>query len=277
MAKDFDFTVDDQEYENSEKKLTPDQILTRAGFDPADYYLVEVVGAEHLSFQGKGDQLVNLKKENKFVTVYVGPVKDFDFRVDGEEYESEDKKRTANSILTQAGFDPNHYYLVELEGKKHHSYQGEGDKLINLKKENDFITVYTGPTTVSYDGLAGQALFADQLTKMGYHVTLLSDGEITFGYEVEVGKYAGKNVTHGIVVPADFPLSPPSGPHVKPEIHPCVSGGTHPTGGVHQSSGHAKNLKGEWQYWSRPYPDWSNSPKNAAAYMAFIRSLWATQ
>lgn len=138
------------------------------------------------------------------------------------------------------------------------------------------MTVYTGPTTVSFEP-SGQRLFAEQLTKMGYNVSLHGDNELSFDYYIEVGKYAGQTIKHGLVIDPSFPATPPTGPHVYSSIHSHQGGGSHPTGGIHPSDGHSKSFGAGWQYWSRPCSSWGTGPKSAAAYLAFIRGLWATQ
>lgn len=57
----------------------------------------------------------------------------------------------------------------------------------------------------------------------------------------------------GFVVGNDFPLTPPSGPHVRARMHPIhpQSDLGHPRGGIHQSE-----FGSDWQYWSRPFPIW---------------------
>lgn len=96
---------------------------------------------------------------------------------------------------------------------------------------------------------------------------------VVIDYEVPVGRFVGQKVRLGFIVPGDFPMTPPSGPHVSPQIHPLQSGGVHPTGGVHQSPA----FGGEWQYWSRPFTGWPQSKKTVAAYMSHIWCLWDSQ
>jgi hypothetical protein len=81
----------------------------------------------------------------------------------------------------------------------------------------------------------------------------------------------------GFVVPVDFPLTPPPGPHISKVLHANSGGGTHPTGGIHPSSPHGKHFGPGWQYWSRPHKKWAEGPRTAVRYMAFIQKLWASQ
>lgn len=125
--------------------------------------------------------------------------------------------------------------------------------------------------------LTGAELFAEQLRTYDYEVIQLPDHHIKIPYIIDVGKYMGLELEIGFVVPEDFPMTPPSGPHIHKLIHPNKSGGEHPTGGVHSSSGHSQHFGPDWQYWSRPYPNWTAGPRTTVRYMEFIRGLWASQ
>ena len=84
----------------------------------------------------------------------------------------------------------------------------------------------------------------------------------------------------GLSMEWPLPLTPPTGPYVSPDIHPIKpESGPHPTFGVHrnQAQPFSAALGGDWQYWSRPFPDWPKSKKTVAAYMAHVASLWASQ
>ena len=210
--------------------------------------------------------------------------KQFEIYVDGESYEAPEKTMTANAVLMLAGLETSEHYLVEIKGKHQDSYEGQGDKEIHLHEGSKFISVFIGPTPVAFDGedepkvaLTGAALFAAQLRGAGYEVTELPDHHVKFPYTVRVGKHAGLDLEMGFVVPEDFPLSPPHGPHISKMLHPLKSGGTHPTGGIHDSSGHSKHFGKDWQHWSRPFEKWAAEKRNAIRYMAFIHNLWAAQ
>lgn len=116
--------------------------------------------------------------------------------------------------------------------------------------------------------------FIEQLGALGFPIEPLANRMISFRYEVPVGPRAGQVVALAFAVPPDFPLHPPSGPCVSPELlplHPDQSVG-HPIGGVHP----APQLGPNWQYWSRPFPAWYETDRTARAYMAHIRHLFAT-
>ena len=125
--------------------------------------------------------------------------------------------------------------------------------------------------------MVGAELFAEGLRGLGYEPTALSGhpDHIVIDYIVEAGRFKDKKVRVGFVVPPDFPATPPSGPNVSPKIHANQSGGTHPTGGIHDARTTA--FGGDFQYWSRPCNEWAQSKKNVAVYMAHIWRLWETQ
>ena len=125
--------------------------------------------------------------------------------------------------------------------------------------------------------LTGARLFATQLRAAGYDVIELPNHHVKFPYAVNMGKYLGLKLEIGFVVPKDFPMTPPSGPHIGKLLHPNQSGGNHPTGGIHPSPQHSRYFGPNWQYWSRPHRKWASGKRNAVRYMAFIHGLWANQ
>ena len=197
--------------------------------------------------------------------------------IDGEEFEIEDRTQTPDELLALAVSNPDQHYLIKVKNKKQISFQGRGGEGLRVHKGDAFVTVFMGPTTVSeLPAQMGAAHFRAGLELLGYEVTDLGGGKLSFPYEVEAGAMQGEVVTLAFNVPADFPFSPPSGPHVKPHVHQIGGGGTHPKGGVHYSTPHG-GPSNDFQYWSRPFPNWATSRKTVGEYMAFIRHLWATQ
>ncbi|WP_419857163.1 hypothetical protein [Candidatus Palauibacter irciniicola] len=126
--------------------------------------------------------------------------------------------------------------------------------------------------------LVGGARFAQELREAGTEVEELGDEHIMIPrYHVLDGKCKGLRVDIGIVVPPDFPLSPPGGPHVHQLIHPNNPNGPHPSGHVHASKDHSVHFKDRWQYWSRPFPNWKSGARNAVRYMEYVQALWESQ
>src|SRR5687767_9740738 len=113
--------------------------------------------------------------------------------------------------------------------------------------------------------------FAAELRELGYEVTEIAPDRVQFPFTIDVGPRQGELVSLGFVVPGDYRLTPPSGPHVSPRLFPLQSGGVHPTGGIHNS-----DFGLDFQYWSRPFPNWPASGRTTRVYMAFIRGLFAS-
>ncbi len=127
----------------------------------------------------------------------------------------------------------------------------------------------------------GVEYFLQGLRDLGYQPVTLPDKpeHVVIEYAVESGKFAGTKLKHGFVVPADFPVTPPSGIHIAALIHPVQSGGLHPKGGIHhdQAMPFQQALGAEWQYWSRPPADWPTGKKTVASYMSHVWRLWDSQ
>jgi hypothetical protein len=114
--------------------------------------------------------------------------------------------------------------------------------------------------------------FFDQLVKLGYQNLSIREGLVSFPYSVPLGRFQDQQIELGFDVPADFSSTPPSGPHIKPELLPRNNqpNGTHPTGGIHESG----QFGAGWQYWSRPFKEWADSDRTVKTYMAHIRKLF---
>lgn len=116
--------------------------------------------------------------------------------------------------------------------------------------------------------------FVDGLTALGYEPRdlQLEPRVIAFCYTILVGSRAGESIDLALAVPGDFPLQSPSGPHVRPHLLPFNgTSDPHPVGGVHAAR---DGVPAEWQYWSRPYPEWATSDRSARAYMGHIHHLF---
>ncbi|MGH8493097.1 MAG: hypothetical protein ACRERR_08345 [Moraxellaceae bacterium] len=205
------------------------------------------------------------------------------FHVDGELEKTTQAIWTPNEIIRKFGQkDPATNYLVQIQGpEKGTSYKDKGDIPITIRPGYHFQIVSLGATTVS-DGrpLVGVAAFIYGLKEMGYdpQVPPSQPDHVYFDYEVPVGKFAGIKVKLGFSIPPSFPVSGvPSGPHVSPHVLPLnPQSGPHPSHGVHASP-FSSLVGGDWQYWSRPFPDWAARKKTVAAYLSHIHRLWETQ
>lgn len=208
--------------------------------------------------------------------------KDVHIFVDGEREDVGVSSLTARQIITDlAKRDAASYYLVQIHGNDRISYQGNPDDPIPLKNGMRFQTVLSGATPVSDGTMTGPAAFARGLAEAGFTAATVPGhpDHLYFGYVVPSGTRAGTQVKIGVVVPQDFPETPPSGPHVSPHVFPINTGGTHPYGAIHEqhSANFTQALGEPWQYWSRPFQDWSTGHKTVASYLSHIWRLWDSQ
>jgi hypothetical protein len=203
------------------------------------------------------------------------------FSVDGEPEETRRAVWTPNEIINDFGKkDPSTNYLVQIDGHHRVSYQGKGEDPIKIHEGEKFQIISTGPTPVS-DGIVktGVELFVEGLNAQGYVPAVVAGkpDHVVFDYIVQSGSHAGRQVKLGLIIPGDFPLQPPGGPHVSPHIHALNGEGQHPAGRVHASPSFQESMGGQWQYWSRPFPGWATTRKTVAAYMSHIWRLWDSQ
>lgn len=73
----------------------------------------------------------------------------FPFTVDDEPQSTTEHMLTPVQILQNAGLDPATHYLIELIGHEQRSYQATPAEPIHMHQKMRFISVSTGPTTVS--------------------------------------------------------------------------------------------------------------------------------
>jgi hypothetical protein len=73
------------------------------------------------------------------------------YTVDDEPQTTTDRTLTPREILTKAGIDAATHYLVLLHGNsgQRTSYEGKMDEVIHMHPKMRFVSVSTGPTTVS--------------------------------------------------------------------------------------------------------------------------------
>lgn len=73
----------------------------------------------------------------------------FEYTVDGEPQTTSEHILTPLQILQQAGIDPATHYLVQIIGHNQESYQNDLNQEIHMHQHMRFISVPTGPATVS--------------------------------------------------------------------------------------------------------------------------------
>lgn len=108
-----------------------------------------------------------------------------------------------------------------------------------------------------------------------------TDGEfVRFAYVVPVGGRRGEEVRLAFRVPPDWPANPPTGPFLSPRMLPInpSCGRGRPWDSVHEAAAHGlADPSGEWQYWSRPFPQlpgWAATDRSTKAYIAHIKTLF---
>lgn len=69
----FNYTVDDEAQSTDLHEMTPREILTKAGIDPASHYLVQIRGHERVSYENKLDEPIRMHQHMKFISISVGP------------------------------------------------------------------------------------------------------------------------------------------------------------------------------------------------------------
>lgn len=115
----------------------------------------------------------------------------------------------------------------------------------------------------------GNQELLDQLKEKGIEAWMHTNNFVCFKFKVPHGRFRGHELEIALQAP-QFPLLPPSGPHIKPHILPISGGGgTHPYGGIHNR----RVPTPEFQYWSRPFRGWK-SGMNIEDYLAFLRTLF---
>lgn len=112
--------------------------------------------------------------------------------------------------------------------------------------------------------------FCRQLIELEYQPEVLQPDRVVFDYTIQEGRHANRHIKLGFIVPPDFPLTPPGGPNLSPRILAMNA----------SAPGHPERvadspLGPEWQYLSRPYPNWK-SKIGAHGYMGHVAILLHT-
>ncbi|UIJ97410.1 multiubiquitin domain-containing protein [Rhizobium leguminosarum] len=275
------FYVDGLSMEWPRGGLTADQMIYLARADAESEVVTHPNDGPAEVYEGDDEIRLDTPGVEKFST---RPARQITITVDGEPYVPPKRRMTPNSIIVEAAsLDPSLTYLVRIKrGDERKSYQGKGDVEIRLRDGMNFITVSTGPTTVSDPAHEnGVGMVLKGLAALGYSASVV-DGKshhVIFDYSVQSGPYAGRVVKVGLIIPTDFPLSWPSGIHVSPDVHPLQTGGEHPKGGIYRehSADFQSALGGQWQYWSRPFNFRGGRVEPVQAYLTHIWQLWDSQ
>ncbi len=70
------------------------------------------------------------------------------FTIDGEEFETQDRRQPARSLLRLAGLDPSNYDLGELEGHSPKPKVFHDDQEVEIRPGSRFVSIRTGPAPV---------------------------------------------------------------------------------------------------------------------------------
>lgn len=115
-----------------------------------------------------------------------------------------------------------------------------------------------------------------QLTDLGYETKIYPEiqgypgGFVSFIFKVPHGRYKDQEIEVALNAP-QFPLIPPSGPYISPQLLPIrPSGPLPPFDGIHDR----KVPTASFQYWSRPFNGWNESDKTIKEYIGFLRTLF---
>ncbi|MDD5703371.1 MAG: hypothetical protein PHU23_15160 [Dehalococcoidales bacterium] len=69
----FHYTVDDEPQTTDLHQMTPVQILTNAGIDPASHYLIQLEGHNKISYKDKPDEIIHMHQHMKFISASMAP------------------------------------------------------------------------------------------------------------------------------------------------------------------------------------------------------------
>lgn len=123
--------------------------------------------------------------------------------------------------------------------------------------------------------LNGKDLFIDELKQLGCHPEDKGDNRVAFAHVIAEGNFATRTITVGVDVPPDFPVTPPTGPHILPRLIPM-----NPSGAGNDRSADSPQFGSDWQYLSRPFRDaqngWNRTTRNVKAYLRHVRYILNT-
>ncbi len=68
----FEYKVDDENYTTDREKLTPNEILIKAKFNPSQVYLIELEGEKETSFKDDPSKILHMHEGMQFITANRG-------------------------------------------------------------------------------------------------------------------------------------------------------------------------------------------------------------
>jgi hypothetical protein len=121
----------------------------------------------------------------------------------------------------------------------------------------------------------GKEAFIEGLKQLGYSPDNLDGSKISFSYTIKAGRFKDQVITVGIEVPADFNVTCPTGPHIKPRLIPINT-----QGAGNNRSADSPQFGSDWQYLSRPFVDqsegWNRTTRDVKAYLRHIKRILET-
>jgi len=117
----------------------------------------------------------------------------------------------------------------------------------------------------------GKQKFKKGLEELGYKISDIDENRLSIKHKITDGRFKNQEIEVGFEVPADFELNPPTGPHIKPRLLPI-----RPDGPDHNTRAHeSENFGTEWEYLSRPIPNWP-AKRTVKSYLKYIIHLLNT-
>lgn len=99
-----------------------------------------------------------------------------------------------------------------------------------------------------------------------------NDFAVLRGLHVLAGRFSGQSVDVALLVPKDYPYTPPSGLYLNPQLLPAT------TLNVHLRAEEVAGLpSGSWLYWSRPIAGRWRQENRAQILLAHWQSVFADE
>lgn len=144
----FDYKVNETMLSSDNKTISGSEILSNAGFKPAENYDLykKITGREFEPIQY--DETVDLS-EPGIEFFKVSRRQEISFEVDDETYPTQELEMTPIQILKVVNYESPQYYLKQIKGNMEITYKNDMNKPIDMMGHLKFITCKNEPTTVS--------------------------------------------------------------------------------------------------------------------------------
>lgn len=118
----------------------------------------------------------------------------------------------------------------------------------------------------------GKDKFIEELKNLGYEVQDKGDNRVAIDYLIANGRFKDTKIKIGFEIPTDFEVTPPSGPHISPRLLAINPNGPNHNERAHESA----NFGSDWEYLSRPFPNWKNTKRTVKEYLRYVKHLLET-